>query len=140
MLILDMNHNYETIFSHAPCILLPEWLAPGRSDTSPLSGHPRPPRLLRLSRLPRMLLILPRLFQKKGCPACNCGPHATLRLHVPHATAAPATRPCMLVRLRMELCASCLLMPASCLQMRMQVGTATSEGTHLYATLANVAT
>jgi hypothetical protein len=73
MLILD-------IFSHAPGILLPEWLASGRPDASPLSGHPCPPRL------PRMLLILSRLFQKKVVP------HATLCLHVPHAIAAPATR------------------------------------------------
>ena len=47
------------------------------------SGHPRPPAAL----VPRAT------YAAKPAPQCNCSSHATLRLHVPHATVAPAHPP-----------------------------------------------
>jgi hypothetical protein len=78
---------------------------------TPASAPPAAPVPLTPPFLKKSLSCLP------GMQLCTCTSCMQL-LHL-------QTCPCMLVRLRMQLCAACLLMPASCLLMRIQVGTAT---------------
>jgi hypothetical protein len=61
--------------------------------------------------------MLPRIARMHVRPVCNWAHPPRMQLLRLH------THPRMLVRLRMQLCALCLLMFASCLLMRMQVGT-----------------